>query len=824
VVMGAPPRLPQVLLHRALVCTMAVALLWSTSLSVSQYLTGLFVAVPPVNEVVGVCRHTYSEVHRQKAAHSSCAARQMDQCDRRLAAQMDAEARRSRQSAEANRATVRVAVQMKQECASQQMATLGAVERLQQAGVALVWTRDESACSADERERAQAVVGDIGVVRDRALSLASGYTRDVQLLQALAFSGIDARIEYDAGYFERKTSALHQLPHELQSIAQQQGEALRAALRSLNRSISLCGDGPCELPLQPQLEQMRSQVELLKTALAQQQHEMASYQRAVQSTVEAIGPQLTRIKGAVAQFAPDLSGALPSMELPHLELPTVSLEPLPSAAELQQSLRAFELHRQAEVQQYLREASNSTTSLQVAIAGAAARVPQLTDYDPPPVNTSDARARLTSRSTAFLDEQAAALAAVSRVNPHANASRSSWNRSAAFSLEGLSEALSSRVPFEPLVGTTIDVDFITLAIHNVAWAAMVCDFVWRAYRSVRIIAKYWGRASVGLPLIDMREDADMTAALCGGLGASPTKVLGALFLSPLTGLFIISGALLLLVNLATALYWPTYLHYVHGCITPPRNGTVLSENVYSVSYNYAASHGNEQLAKRMDHFHSVRAANCSAELRDSMREQRAAADELIDAIEARRQGAYDLLLLRKCLDAEAFDVEARRLMPHSQPWVSFSLQLAPGPCDVGLEAAPMRLQPAVFNCSALDNCDHTCHGPSREVTHEFCQSCGCHAEWLVHGILLQLLLAILVFTSINTSRVVFVESCCRNGANSIPPESRATEVRYSIPYERSSAHEAVLIMLQRWPVVGYFGGGCTAGNWNLQRIVTCMAT
>lgn len=166
-----------------------------------------------------------------------------------------------------------------------------------------------------------------------------------------------------------------------------------------------------------------------------------------------------------------------------------------------------------------------------------------------------------------------------------------------------------------------DVNFITLAIHNVAWVAMVCDIVWRSYRTVRIVAKYWGKASVGLPLIDLREDADWTAAACSRAGMNPTKLLGAILLSPVTGLAIISGALLLLVNLSTALYWPTYLHYVHGCVTPPRNGTVFSENIFSISYNYAASKGNEQLANRLDNYHSVRAANCSAEMRESLSEQ-----------------------------------------------------------------------------------------------------------------------------------------------------------------------------------------------------------
>lgn len=164
-------------------------------------------------------------------------------------------------------------------------------------------------------------------------------------------------------------------------------------------------------------------------------------------------------------------------------------------------------------------------------------------------------------------------------------------------------------------------NFISLALHNVAWVAMLFDFGWRAHRSVRLVAKYWGRASVGLPLIDLRVESDLGGRVCSTLGNSPAKLCGSIFLSPFTGLSIVAVGLLLLINLATALYWPTYFHYVNGCINPPRNGTLLSQNLYSVSFNYAASDGNKALARRMDAFHSRRAANCSAELRDSANEQ-----------------------------------------------------------------------------------------------------------------------------------------------------------------------------------------------------------
>eukprot|EP00966_Prymnesium_polylepis_P261996 6052268-Prymnesium_polylepis.1 len=247
---------PRHYFYRALVCALAVALLWSSSLSVSRYVAASFVTVPPVNEVFTMCKRTYAEVKRQKAAHMSCTARQMQQCDARLARQLEDETRRSRTDALANRGVVRRAVELKQRCTAQQLATLDAIEHLQQASVPLVWSADRGACSADELQRAQAVVGDIGVVRDRAMSVASKYAQDVQLLQSLALTGIEARMDYDTQYVAAKTEALRALPGQLRSISRRQAQAMRAALARLNGSLPHVGT----LPLQPQLDQMRSQV------------------------------------------------------------------------------------------------------------------------------------------------------------------------------------------------------------------------------------------------------------------------------------------------------------------------------------------------------------------------------------------------------------------------------------------------------------------------------------------------------------------------------------------------------------------------------------
>ena len=52
-------------------------------------------------------------------------------------------------------------------------------------------------------------------------------------------------------------------------------------------------------------------------------------------------------------------------------------------------------------------------------------------------------------------------------------------------------------------------------------------------------------------------------------------------------------------------------------------------------------------------------------------------------------------------------------------------------------------------------------GRHREVLGLFSNRCGCHSEWLFHGFVLQILLAILVYVSMQVARTLLVEGVLR---------------------------------------------------------------
>ena len=170
------------------------------------------------------------------------------------------------------------------------------------------------------------------------------------------------------------------------------------------------------------------------------------------------------------------------------------------------------------------------------------------------------------------------------------------------------------------------------------------------------------------------------------------------------------------------------------CIAPPSwraahpcpvllAGTLLSRNLFSTAYNYAATDGNERLLRGLDRFHSARAANCSAEARESAQGQHEAEQQGHVAQTTYLAAASDVSLMRACLDASALDVAAAAA--GLQTYLPLRAVLASDACNAGSlgDDAKLPLRDGIYNCTAIADCDSTCEGPSRTITATFCQRC-----------------------------------------------------------------------------------------------------
>ena len=768
----------RIAVHRGAVCMLAVSLLWCTSLAVSRRVANSFVRSPSLNAVVHECRRTYNEVHRQRDAHMECTKRQTTLCQESLQASLEAETGRARAVGRSNTVRLALAKERQHRCAMRQLQALESVQRLQTAGIPLVWNDDSrsesSSCSAVDRGRARALVGDISVARSHALDVAARYTQNVQALQRLSLDSLDRLQGYDAQYVSRKAGHLRALPTHMNDVTRREASRLKTTLTSLNASLQRCApdseadyaapsrSSRCELPLQRQIQQMRSQYDALLTAMQQQQSELVGFHKSMTDMVSSVKPPLDTIKRLAKEIDPGMR--LPDLEVPEVHLPEVHLPPLPSMDELKAQLRGYTQQQQAEARSYLQQAVGSTERWEKSVSEATVDLDGLLDdYRPPRFNTSAARMQMDSESERFVLEQQDALSAFAPTPTFADANRTTLLLNDTFDVSGVPSLIrQTGLRFEPLSQSSIDVELVTMAMANIASIATLCDLIWRGWRSMRLVLKYWSKAAVGLPTLDLREArADsMATSTCAELGKSPERCFSALFLSPLSGFTLIAAAFVLMLNVAAALYVPTYFSYVDGCINPPRNGTFLSRNLFSVSYNYAATEGNQRLLHELDVYHSARSANCSVEVRNTAREQLRVEREARLTQQAYQQALDDVRLMRNCLRLEELDAKAASAAIH--PYVPLRAVLAADACEAGsLHEEALRIDNAVFNCSAVAECKRACDGPSREITATLCQRCGCHAEWLAHGMVLHVLLALLVFACINACRVLLIDGACR---------------------------------------------------------------
>ena len=44
---------------------------------------------------------------------------------------------------------------------------------------------------------------------------------------------------------------------------------------------------------------------------------------------------------------------------------------------------------------------------------------------------------------------------------------------------------------------------MSLALGKVVWVATAADLTWRAYRSIRLVARYWSKAALAVPPLDL---------------------------------------------------------------------------------------------------------------------------------------------------------------------------------------------------------------------------------------------------------------------------------------------------------------------------------
>lgn len=146
--------------------------------------------------------------------------------------------------------------------------------------------------------------------------------------------------------------------------------------------------------------------------------------------------------------------------------------------------------------------------------------------------------------------------------------------------------------FAAFTGTAATFDSWVVSLGNLTLLLLLADYVFRTTSSLRLFVRFWGRGGLGMPDADVR--VDKAAASVGGVASGVRRGLVRVMIHPVTTVVFFGAVLsLVLYNLAS-LYVPLFADYRAGCVEKTQSGSLFSQNVYSIAYNYAADRGNRE--------------------------------------------------------------------------------------------------------------------------------------------------------------------------------------------------------------------------------------
>ena len=456
--------------------------------------------------------------------------------------------------------------------------------------------------------------------------------------------------------------------------------------------------------------------------------------------------------------------------------------------------------------------------------------PQYGDYRPAESGATSESAtadEADAESETFIASQASALNAFAELKAYTGKDSGelpAYNVSLGSSDDDLN-FISQNFKFEPLIPGQLDVDLLTIAVGRLVNLLLMVDVGYRLFKTCYYIRKFWSRAGLYVPPVDVRQDraqfklpgsSSSSSDSSGGGGGGDSSGGGGgccvnCLLAPCWGaLFCVALAGFVMFNLAL-LYIPVVQEYSLVCVQGQGNNTFLTGNLNSMAYNYAAEAGNEDLVDGLEAY-AVRSADYCGAYKTFTEEQQAD-DELTlaDLKASQSRMRDDLYLMNGCINTTLMDGLFERACcdvdgGSSSGYGSCSeLSDSGGSSAVGASVymgamnmtcprdssgVPYRrlssmidasgtqggsasaqacttdpadwvLEDARFDCSTLPTCDVTCDGPNGPLLEAATEQCGCSAEWLLHTWWAQVAGACVVYVVLNFSRVTIMSAVCR---------------------------------------------------------------
>jgi hypothetical protein len=423
------------------------------------------------------------------------------------------------------------------------------------------------------------------------------------------------------------------------------------------------------------------------------------------------------------------------------------------------------------------------------------------DYNPPQyvgapdqphvTNVTAERKAHEEKSKGFIDQAAVALDAFSELSQYEEDEfeppKITFNYS-----DFANRASEFEWNFESLRGPGFDINLWFISFGNITSMLFALDFAFRAYQSIRLAYYYWTRGAVGIPDVDLSADQEPS----NPFRLSTPRLFALIASHPMTPAFITLFFVIWGGALMSSIYEPLYEDYIHGCVQGGENGTFLTENVFSLAYNYASQDGNSATLAGIDSHDMRRSEICSQYGSNSANSMNGDTGELATLKAAHAKSMESMMLYSTCIDYSTLDVDVsgaccglsgfaacdaakgepsgyscpiNELVTPNVPFEVPGVYIAEPNCQTAMVGEEWMLEDAVFNCDALPTCDLSCGGPHRPKMEKVSETCGCMVEWGMHSVWIQVLLSVIIYVLVNMSRIGLVTGCCKLFWSAIHP-------------------------------------------------------
>lgn len=389
-------------------------------------------------------------------------------------------------------------------------------------------------------------------------------------------------------------------------------------------------------------------------------------------------------------------------------------------------------------------------------------------------------------SQLFESESRAALGLFSRTGIQYNESGVDISIPAINITDIKSKVTTVNLNFESLAQPDIDFDLWFLELSSLLDKMVFLDYIFRVYVTIRLILKYWFATSLATPQIDIRVNKDIK----NPFRMNPVRAVLSFLTSSVGGFIILFGAGTWLVIVISALYIPLFQSYTSGCIDDNGNGTFITKNLFSLSYNHAYQEGSGLLLNGLDAFDVKRGDTCSSRYTTSVTTQNNINSNCTAYSNFQKELSNNMGLAQRCVDAEELDsffLEAccgyptypsctedvptnnitcpiddrRQILTIRMPFELPGIVIQEPSCSVSVDGSSTEISDAIFDCEELASCEITCGEPRREVLTPATEKCGCAVEWYLHSEWLGTSLAFLLYFFMNMSRLFFISGITR---------------------------------------------------------------